>query len=182
MSASSYSTAIAHVLASEGGYVNHPADPGGPTNYGITLADARHYWKANATAADVKVMSLDLAKQIYRAHYWNAMSCDALPAGVDYCVFDYGVNSGVARSARVLQRLVKVPQDGVIGPQTLAAVGKLDPAGLIHLICEERLTFLRSLKTWRTFGKGWSARVTEVRASSLRLAAAAPHGKGKAAA
>jgi lysozyme family protein len=182
MSASSYQTAILHVLASEGGYVNHPADPGGPTNWGITLADARHYWKTNATASDVRVMSLDVAKQIYRAHYWNSMSCDGLPAGVDYCVFDYGVNSGVGRSARVLQKLVKVPQDGVIGPQTLAAAGEIDPAKLVNSICAERLAFLKALPTWRTFGKGWSARVAEVRATSLRLAAAAPHGKGKAAA
>jgi lysozyme family protein len=182
MTAFSYSIAIAHLLASEGGYVNHPDDPGGPTNYGITLADARHYWKANATAADVKAMSLDTAKQIYRAHYWNAMSCDALPAGVDYCAFDYGVNSGVGRSARILQKLVKVPQDGVIGPQTIAAANKADPTALVKAICNERVAFLMSLKTWRVFGRGWSARVAEVRATSLRLAAAAPHGKGKAAA
>lgn len=182
MTASSYPIAIAHVLASEGGYVNHKDDPGGPTNFGVTLADARHYWKSNATAADVKAMPLDAAKQIYRAHYWNAMSCDALPAGVDYCVFDYGVNSGVGRSARVLQKLVKVTRDGVIGPQTIAAADKADPATLVDAICDERMAFLKSLKIWRTFGKGWSARVAEVRATSLRLAAAAPHGKGKAAA
>lgn len=182
MAASSYQTAIAHVLASEGGYVNHPDDPGGPTNLGITLADARHYWKPNATAADVKAMSIDIAKQIYRAHYWNALSCDSLPAGVDYCVFDYGVNSGVARSARVMQRLLRVEADGVVGPQTVAAANKADSSKLVNLICDERMAFLKSLKTWRVFGKGWSARVAEVRATSLRLAAAAPHGKGKAAA
>lgn len=177
MAASSYSTAIAHVLANEGGYTNHPADPGGPTNFGITLADARHYWKANATASDVKAMSLDIAKQIYRAHYWNALSCDLLPAGVDYCVFDYGVNSGVSRSAKVLQRILKVEADGVIGPQTIAATNKVDPANLVGAICNERLAFLRSLRTWRVFGRGWSARVTEIKATSLRLALAAPRAK-----
>jgi lysozyme family protein len=182
MTSSSYLIAIAHVLASEGGYVNHKDDPGGPTNFGITLADARHYWKADATAADVRSMSLDIAKQIYRAHYWNVMSCDALPAGVDYCVFDYGVNSGVGRSASILQKLLKVPRDGVIGPQTIAAANEADPASLVEAICNERMAFLKSLRIWRTFGRGWSARVAEVRATSLRLAAAAPHGKGKAAA
>lgn len=182
MASSSYPTAIAHVLASEGGYCNHPADPGGPTNFGITLADARHYWKQNATASDVKTISIDTAKQIFRAHYWNAMSCDALPAGVDYCVFDYGVNSGVYRAARVIQRLVGVTQDGVIGPATIAATIKADdPTDLISSICAERMAFLKSLRTWRTFGRGWAARVAEVRATSMRLATVAPVGKGIAA-
>ena len=182
MTASSYATVIAHVLASEGGYVDHPADPGGATNFGITIADARHYWKPGATKADMRAMTVDVAKQIYRAHYWNAMCCDALPAGVDYCVFDYGVNSGVSRSAKALQQIVGVPRDGVIGPQTVSATSNADPSKIISSICAERLSFLKSLTTWRTFGKGWSARVAEVRATSLRLAADAPVGKGRVAA
>jgi lysozyme family protein len=98
MSADSYPEAIRRLLASEGGYVNHPSDPGGPTNFGITLADYRRYVKPDAGAADVRTMQVDEAKAIYRAKYWGAMRCDALPAGVDYCVFDYAVNS--ARAAR----------------------------------------------------------------------------------
>ena len=81
-----YDEALRRLLAHEGGYTNHPSDPGGPTNFGITIHDYRKYVKPNATAADVKAMRLDEAKTIYRAKYWNAMRCDELPAGVDYCV------------------------------------------------------------------------------------------------
>src|SRR3954467_3513146 len=106
MTASSYDEALRRVLVHEGGYSNHPSDPGGPTNWGITIHDARAYWKKEATAADVRSMPVDVAKDIYRSKYWDAMCCDNLPTGVDYAVFDYGVNSGIARAARVLQRLV----------------------------------------------------------------------------
>ena len=93
----SYEAALARLLAHEGGYSNHPSDPGGPTNFGITIVDYRKYVKPGATAADVKAMTLDEAKKIYRAKYWDAQRCDELPAGVDYAVFDYGVNSGIGR-------------------------------------------------------------------------------------
>ena len=106
MSASTYDEALRRLLAHEGGYVNHPSDPGGPTNFGITLADYRRYRKPDATVADVRAMKVDEAKAIYRAKYWNAQRCDELPAGVDYSIFDYGVNSGVGRSGKVLRRVV----------------------------------------------------------------------------
>ena len=100
MTASSYDVALARLLAHEGGYTNHPADPGGPTNFGITIADYRKYVKKDATAADVRAMKLDAAKTIYRTKYWDAQRCDELPAGVDYAVFDYGVTAASAVPAR----------------------------------------------------------------------------------
>src|SRR5690349_24305390 len=106
MAASCFDAALARVLAHEGGYSNHPSDPGGPTKFGITLADYRRHLKPGASAADVRAMRLDEARAIYRAHYWAALRCDELPAGLDYALFDYGVNSGIGRAARVLQRLV----------------------------------------------------------------------------
>ena len=108
---------LARLLAHEGGYTNHPSDPGGPTNFGITIYDYRRYVKPGATAADVKAMQVEEAKRIYRAKYWDAQRCDELPAGVDYAVFDYGVNSGIGRSKKVLQRVVGVNADGVLGPR-----------------------------------------------------------------
>ena len=102
MTASSYDEALERVLVHEGGYTNHPSDPGGPTNWGITIHDARAHWKKDATAADVRGMPLAVAKEIYRSKYWDVLRCDDLPAGVDYAVFDFGVNSGVGRSAKVL--------------------------------------------------------------------------------
>src|SRR5690242_866448 len=109
MAASSYDEALARLLAHEGGYSNHSSDPGGPTNFGITLADYRRYVKANATAADVRNMSVAVAKTIYREHYWNVVRGDELSAGVDYCVFDYAVHSGTERASKVLQRLIAAP-------------------------------------------------------------------------
>jgi uncharacterized protein (TIGR02594 family) len=172
MTASSYDAALERVLAHEGGYTNHPSDPGGPTNWGITIHDARAHWKKDATAADVRGMPLVAAKQIYRSKYWDALRCDDLPAGVDYAVFDYGVNSGIARSAKVLQRLVGTDVDGEIGPSTIAAAARTNAAELINKICDERLAFLQGLGTWSVFGKGWGRRVREVRAAALAMAAA----------
>ena len=174
MTASSYDEALERVLVHEGGYTNHPADPGGPTNWGITIHDARAHWKKDTTAADVRNMPLAVAKQIYRSKYWDALRCDDLPAGVDYAVFDYGVNSGIGRSAKVLQRLVGADVDGEIGPRTIAAVARANATGLINKICDERLAFLQGLGTWSVFGKGWGRRVREVRAVALAMAAAKP--------
>ena len=121
MAASSYDEALKRVLEHEGGYSNHPSDPGGPTNWGITIFDYRKYVNPKATAADVRRMTVEVARKIYRDKYWNALRCDELPAGVDYATFDYGVNSGISRAAKVLQRLLGVDADGEIGPNTLAA-------------------------------------------------------------
>jgi uncharacterized protein (TIGR02594 family) len=174
MTASSYDEALERVLVHEGGYTNHSSDPGGPTNFGITIHDARAHWKKDATAADVRGMPLAVAKEIYRSKYWDALRCDDLPAGVDYAVFDYGVNSGIARSAKVLQRFVGADVDGEIGPETIAAAVRANAADLIGRICDERLTFLQGLSTWSVFGKGWGRRVREVRAAALAMVAAKP--------
>jgi len=126
--------------------------------------------KPHATAADVRAMTIDEAKAIYRDRYWNAMRGDDLPPGVDYCVFDYGVNSGVGRAAKVLQRLVGAGVDGTIGDVTLAAVRSADAEQLINRICDERLAFLQGLSTWGVFGNGWGRRVREVRTAALAMA------------
>jgi lysozyme family protein len=171
MSANCYPESIRRLLASEGGYVNHPSDPGGPTNFGITLGDYRKYVKADATAADVRAMKVDEAKAIYREKYWGAIRCDELPAGVNYCLFDYAVNSGTGRAPKVLQRVLGVAVTGRVDDATLAAVRRQDARALIQAICDERMRFLQGLKTWPVFGKGWSKRVTEVRNAALGMAA-----------
>src|SRR5204862_1682158 len=159
MSADCYAESTRRLLVSEGGYVNHPSDPGGPTNFGITLGDYRRYVKADATAADVRAMKVEEAKAIYRAKYWDAMRGDDLPAGVDYCVFDYAVNSGTGRAPKVLQRVLGIGVSGRIDDDTIAAANEADEKETINAICDERLKFLKSLKTWSVFGAGWSRRV-----------------------
>ncbi|MEA2987374.1 MAG: hypothetical protein QOG83_85 [Alphaproteobacteria bacterium] len=173
MAASSYDEALRRVLAHEGGYSNHPSDPGGPTNFGITLQDYRRYVKPDASAADVRAMTVAEAKAIYRRKYWDAMRCDALPTGLDYCVFDYGVNSGIGRAGKVLRRLMALSDEtGVVTAEVLRAVGRRSAATLIAAMCDERLRFLQGLKTWPVFGKGWGRRLREVRAAALAMAGA----------
>src|SRR6476659_2347153 len=132
MAASSYDEALRRLLEHEGGYTNHPADPGGPTNFGITLADYRRYVKPDATAADVKAMTVAVAKAIYRRRYWDAQACDELPGGVDYAVFDYGVNSGIGHSGKVLRRCLGLSDTSAqVTTEVIVAAKAADTAPLI---------------------------------------------------
>lgn len=168
MAASSYDEAIRRVLKHEGGYVNDPADPGGPTNYGITLATYRANGFPKATAADVRSMPIAHAMAIYRPRYWNPLG-DSLPAGVDYVWFDYAVNSGPARATRVLRAVCGVPAGAPVA-ELLAAVRTRHPERLVGAICDERLRFLKGLRHWPRFGNGWQRRVDECRAAGRRMA------------
>lgn len=163
MSASNYKPSLSLVLAHEGGYVNHPKDPGGATNKGVTQGVYDSYRKVKGLMPQtVKLISSDEVAEIYQKQYWRQVKGDDLPTGLDYAVFDFGVNSGVSRAARYLQRLVGVPDDGVIGNQTLSAIyakAREDEEKLIATYCANRLAFLKSLGTFATFGKGWTRRV-----------------------
>lgn len=162
--------AIKFVLEEEGGYTNNPSDPGGATNFGITIFDAHKYLNSNADIDYMKHMTVDQAIGIYGPKYWDKVRGDDLPSGLDYSVMDYAVNSGVGRAIPVLQRLVGEVDDGKFGPHTLEAVLKHDPKELINAINDERLAFLKRLRTWPVFGKGWGRRVENVRARSLKMA------------
>lgn len=166
-----YKEAIDFVFRYEGGYTNNPSDPGGPTNWGITLEDAKRYWLPSATAQDVASMPRSVADNIYFTHYASPIQYNSLPAGVDLSVLDYAVNSGVSRSIHTLQGLVNVPQDGQMGPITLKAVGSKDPTTLINQIWDERLAFDKSLPTWSTFGHGWTARIEAGKKLALSMSA-----------
>lgn len=164
-----FARALALVLKSEGGWSDIPADPGGATMKGVTLATFRAYIKPGGTKAELRAITDDQLSACYRKEYWDAVAGDDLPDGVDYATFDFGVNSGPGRAAKYLQAAVGVPQDGAIGPATLAAV-KAKPAGVvIDTLCDARLAFLKRLPTWATFGKGWQSRVASVRAQALLL-------------
>lgn len=180
MAAWNYEACHARTLSHEGGWSNHPADPGGVTLEGVTQAVYDSYRsgkglprKALFAAMRTTPEWIAERRDIYRTLYWDKVCGDALPAGVDLAVYDYAVNSGVARAARVLQRLVAVTDDGRIGPVTLAALARHDPATLVERICDERLAFLKRLKTWPVFGKGWGRRVADVRRAAAGMARAA---------
>ena len=168
---SNFRRALSRVLKHEGGYVDHPRDPGGATNKGVTITTFRRYVKPKGTKADLRAITEEQVATVYYKHYWAAVHANELPAGVDYAVFDLAVNSGPSRAARFLQRVVGVIQDGRIGPTTLAAARKADPTEVIARLCDARLTWLKTLKTWPTFGKGWERRVTEVRHDAILDAA-----------
>jgi lysozyme family protein len=170
-----FARSLQHVLAFEGGYVNHPADPGGETNFGITKAvyDAWRTQKGQAIRS-VKDITKAEVEQIYRHQYWQPIHGDELPAGIDFAVFDGAVNSGVKQSGKWLQRALGFAAgsvDGSIGTVTLNAVTEFaDFDDLVDRICDRRLAFLRALKTWPTFGKGWSRRVESVRDAGKDMA------------
>ena len=155
MAASNRAASISKTLTYEGGFTDDPRDPGGATNYGITIGDARAYWKYGATKADVKAMPLAVAIGIYQSKYWHRMNCDARPVGPDFVDFDYGVNSGVGRVTTLRRRLDPL---------------KLSPINYVKRACAERMSFLRALCTFKVFGKGWSRRVADVEATGVRMA------------
>src|SRR5690242_18712533 len=165
-----YDEALKRVLAHEGGYTNHPDDPGGPTNWGITIWDARKYWKRDADADDVRAMPLEVAKRIYKSKYWDAMRCDELPSGIDYAVFDFGVNSGPTRALKVLEDIIGVRETGNPDDVLIRTVKHLPAKPVVTELCDKRLAFLKGLKTWPVFGNGWGRRVAEVRGAALSMA------------
>lgn len=166
---------LAVTLPHEGGYVDHPKDPGGATNMGITLATLSSVRGRKVTKAEVKALTRSEAMEIYRRNYWTVVRGEHLPAGVDLTTFDFGVNSGNSRAAKYLQSAVGVTQDGVIGTATLAAVAKRDAKAIVRAVNAKRLSFLKGLSTFSTFGRGWSRRVADVEAKSLAMAGASSH-------
>lgn len=169
-----FQQALTLVLKHEGGYSNHPDDKGGPTNLGVTIGTYRLYVNPNGTIDDLKKLTVAQAGIVYKKEYWDKVNGDSLPSGVDYAVFDFAVNSGVSRAVRYLQLTVGSEADGVMGPATLRATLAAKPVDVVNTLCQKRLSFLMSLRTWPTFGKGWGRRVAEVKSQSLQWAASAP--------
>lgn len=159
------------VLKHEGGYVDHPSDPGGATNRGVTKKAWEDYVGHEVTKDDIKALTVEQVTPFYRKRYWNVCKCDWLNAGLDYVVFDIAVNSGTGRAAKFLQSAVGVGADGSIGPATLNALASstLSTTELINIICDRRQKFLESLSTFPTFGKGWTPRGEEARKKALEM-------------
>lgn len=163
-----YDAAMVRVFADEGGFTNDPVDPGGATNWGITIFDARKYWKPNADANDVRNMPKSVASDIYRKHYANPMRYDDLPAGFDYSVLDAAINSGVGRAPVWAGKALGIPVktiNDVVAPANAAS----DKVSLIQKYWAARLSFLHSLKTWSHFGGGWGRRCAQGEAAAVRM-------------
>ena len=153
-----FDEAFQRLLGVEGDFVDHPADPGGATMWGITERVAR----ANGYKGHMRDFPVSLAKQIYRASYWDAVRADELPTAVRYSVFDAAVNSGVSQSVKWLQRALGVSDDGAIGPKTLAAAQAADGHVLKAKMLGARLQFMTDLPSWPSFGRGWARRVASL--------------------
>lgn len=154
----SFNASIKVILASEGGFVDDPTDPGGATNMGITIGTLSAERGDHCTVADVKALTQAEAVRIYQANYWNPAHCGDLPGGVDLMVFDAAVNSGVGRAIRLLQRAVGVDDDGAFGPATKAAVAARTPKAVIDAYHDAHAAFYEGLPTFWKYGKGWLAR------------------------
>jgi len=171
--ADTFDTCVAFTLREEGGYVDNPADPGGATNMGITLATLRQYTDdSQLGATQVRDMPVRTARAIYQALYWNPVRADALPRGVDLSVFDMGVNAGTWRSARLLQHALGFTGDevdGCIGPETLGAAAKSDPRALVDNLADRQAAFYRSLAEFPIFGDGWLNRCRARKEAALAM-------------
>ena len=163
--------AFALLKVHEGGYANHPDDPGGATMKGVTQRtyDA-HRKRRGQPVRDVREITDHEVEAIYRGQYWNAVRADDLPEGVAYCVFDAAVNSGPGRAARWLQKVIGAKVDGVVGNETIAAARAIPAPDIINAYCDKRLAFMKRLRHWPTFKNGWSRRVAEVREQSVEWA------------
>lgn len=168
---SRFERAMKVLAVHEGGYSDHPKDPGGATMKGVTQRTYAAY-RARKGLEKRHVRQIEDAEvsEIYRGQYWDAIRADDLPPGVAYCVFDAAVNSGPGRAVRWLQEVIGAKVDGIVGNETLAKAADLDPEFIIAALCAKRLDFMRGLKHWPTFKNGWTRRVKEVRDQSTKWA------------
>ena len=165
-----WDTCFALMLKSEGGYSNNPHDPGGMTNLGVTHIDWAKWIGHEPSEAEMRALTPDDVKPLYKAWYWDKIQGDDLPGGLDYALYDFGVNSGPVFAVKILQQCLGIPHDGVVGPQTLKAIEEAPSVrDLASELCERRLTFLQGLPTWNFFGKGWEARVNSVESTAFRM-------------
>lgn len=160
-----FEAALTKTLKYEGGFVNHPDDPGGMTYKGITAKTYAEFTGrrlSTITEKEMRSISDELLQQIYKRKYWDAVKGDQLPDGLDALVFDFAVNSGPARAIKELQQCLNVPVDGILGPVTLKHISTFPLEQIIKEYIQARLDFVKQIKTFNTFGKGWIARINDI--------------------
>jgi lysozyme family protein len=159
------------MLQSEGGFVNHPSDPGGMTNLGVIKATWESWVGREVDEAEMRGLTPENVEPLYKERYWDAVRGDELPMGLDYLMFDFAVNAGAGRAIKTLQTSVGVTPDGGFGPITMKAVEAVDPVELIERFSQAKENFYRSLTTFSTFGKGWLNRVADVKLKASAMLA-----------
>ena len=157
------------LLKHEGGFVDHPKDPGGMTNLGVTKAVYDKWIGKESTEAEMRGLTQDDVAPIYKKNYWDRCKCDQLPSGADWSVFDWAVNSGTGRASKAMQKIVGAKQDGAIGPKTLQLIANEDPEFLVEKMYDQRQSFYEKLSTFETFGRGWTRRNKETKETAFEL-------------
>lgn len=175
-----FATALAHVLKMEGGFSDDPYDPGGPTNFGITLRTYATFVGKTVEASSLAALTGELrsispatVQTIYRQRYWVPAHCADLPPGLDLFHFDAAVNHGVSGATRLLQEALNVEADGEIGPLTRRAINMADPEVAIGRYVVVRERRYRELPHFWRFGRGWLNRVAATKTAALAQVAIA---------
>ena len=173
MAAKNYEKCLEMILHHEGGYVNHPEDPGGITNLGVTKRVYEDWVGYSVSEHTMQNLTEEDVAPIYRKNYWDRIKADDMPSGLDLCVFDFGVNAGTGRDAKYLQRMIGTTPDGGIGPMTLKALDEYienkDVGTAIAEYQHRRQTYYEGLKHFGTFGRGWTRRVTETTEAAMNM-------------
>jgi len=178
---SNFEAALAHVLKFEGGYSDHPKDPGGATNRGITKAVLARFRGRPVSKSDVRSLTKKEAASIYQRFYWEPVACGQLPPGIDLAVFDCAVNQGVGRASRFLQQAAKVRADGKVGPLTLAAIRSAKPDSVLgEFMARRMLSYGLLQRLFTVFGLGWSRRLVATHAAALALLASTSYASSSA--
>jgi lysozyme family protein len=158
------------VLKHEGGYIDHPKDPGGRTNLGVTQRVWEEWIGHPATEKDMRELTPAIVAPMYEMRYWRTSYCEKLPRGLDLLVFSMAVNAGAGRSVKLLQDAIGVVADGVIGPNTMTKINEANVETLIDKFSEARTAYYRGLKLFPVFGKGWLNRTDKERSEALQMA------------
>ena len=167
---SNFDKCLAMLLEHEGGYVNSKHDRGGMTNLGVTKRVYDDWIGRESTEQEMRDLTPDDVAPIYKKNYWDLVKGDQLPAGIDWCAFDWAVNSGKSRPSKAIQRAVGATQDGAIGNQTLGLISEKDPKFIIDYVYTVRQAFYESLDDFKHFGRGWSRRNTETLHQAMKMA------------
>lgn len=160
-----FDEAFKRLIGHEGGYSTDRRDPGNWTGGRVgvgTLKGTKFGLAANTYPnLDIKNLTLAQAKSIYKKDWWDKLGADGMHSAIVFQLWDFAINAGKSRAIKELQQAVGVPADGIIGPQTLAAVNSHDLNDVILSLTAERLKFYTSLSTFKTYGKGWTNRVAD---------------------
>lgn len=170
-----FSKVIPHIFEFEGGFVDHPDDPGGATNMGITIVTLRNLDMdldndGDIDTDDVLKVNRQVAEDIYRKQYWDVVEADKWHVSIGMVLMDGAVNSGPRASVRWAQKAMGITADGILGPQTRNALSRANPVAFVNAAVEERLKSVRQFRNYDVFGRGWENRIRKLRGYALELA------------